>query len=177
MHKIPKFREGTPDIILSRYLSYSQTFDHKSSLGFALKAGLLGCVCVAAFGARKLGELKVVAAGVSGAAVFHPPKSSSAVIFGGEIDWLLKPPATGGDCMLKPPLPILPRSALAVGELPQPKSPVVAEDTEGDLTERACGVGAAGSLVAHASLDAHGSAVEIPENVLLVGGADDCTTG
>lgn len=163
---------------------YSQTFDHRSSLGFALAAGFAagaaGGGAGSPHGSAEIGAVKLGAAGVSGAAVFQPPKSSSAAILGGEgftgeNEEAPKPPPPG-DCMLLKPPPAS-NPALGAGELPQPKSPTVADDTEGDLTlDCVCGVGGVGSGVAHALLDAHGSAVEM-ENVLLVGGAEDCTTG
>lgn len=164
---------------------YSQTFDHRSSLGFALAAGFpagaAGGGAGSPHGSAEIGAVKLGTAGVSGAAVFHPPKSSSAAIlcgegFTGENAEAPKPRPPGGDCMLLKPPPAF-NPALGAGELPQPKSPPVADDTEGDLTlDCVCGVGAVGSGVAHALLDAHGSTVGM-ENVLLVGGAEDCTTG
>jgi len=76
--------------------------------------------------------------------------------------------------LLKPPPATIP--ALGTGEFPQPKPPPVADETDGDLALNCVfGVGGAGSEVAHALLDPHGSAAGI-ENVLLVGGAEDCTT-
>jgi hypothetical protein len=127
----------------------------------------------------KLGILEV--AGVSGAAVFQPPKSSSAAIlgiagFGGENDCMPKPPPPVGDCILNPPPPVF-EAVFTVGELPHPKLPIEAEESGGDLIDWVCGTGAAGSGVAHALLEPHGSAVGIFEKVLLVGGAEDCTTG
>jgi len=86
--------------------NYSQTFDHRSSLGFALAAGFAAGVAAGGAGspqgAAEIGAVKLGTAGVSRAAVFHPPKSSSAVIvggegFAGENEDDPKPPPPGGD--------------------------------------------------------------------------------
>lgn len=66
---------------------------------------------------------------------------------------------------------------LLVAAFPQPKLLVVADVAEGDFMVLVCGVGAADSVLAHASLDPQGSDVEKPEKELLVGGADDWTAG
>ena len=164
---------------------YSQTFDHRSSLAFALAAGFWARGAAGAagspHGAAEIGAVKLGTAGVSGAAVFHPPKSSSAAILGGEgfgaeKEEVPNPPLPDGDWMLLKPPPA-PNPALAAGEFPHPKSPLVVDETDGDLA-LVCGfgIGGVGSEVAHASFAPHGSAVGT-ENVLFVGGAEDCTTG
>ena len=160
---------------------YSQTFENRSSLGFALAVGFAAGDAGSPHGAAEIGAVKLGTAGVTGAAAFHPPKSSSTAILGGEgfageNEDELKPPPPGGDCMLLKPPPA-PIPALGNGEFPQPKSPPVVDETEGDLTlDCVLGVGGAGSEAAHALLDPHGSMVGT-ENVLFVGGAEDCTTG
>lgn len=64
------------------------------------------------------------------------------------------------------PRPAPPKPPLALEVPPSAKSDEGAE-TGGDLTVGALGVGA-GSGVAHASFEPHGSALEKPEKVLLV---------
>lgn len=81
---------------------------------------------------------------MTGAALFQPPKSSSALIFGG--------PVTPN-----PPLP--PRPLFVDMELPQPNSGFAA-DLEGEDLILDALEAAGASDVAHASLEAHGSTVE-----------------
>lgn len=178
---------------------YCQTLFHKSSAGGALNGAEDAVFCDSLFAPTKaevpmciLGE-----AGVSGAALFHPPKSSSAAIFGRPTDEaeapkpefdeaakperptsgfgckLPNPPPPGGDCIMlaKPPSP--PLAALLMGELPHPKSVPATDDPAGDLSKLLCGVGAAVPIDAHGSLDPHASALERPEKVVWVEGAED----
>lgn len=82
------------------------------------------------------------------AALFQPPKSSSALIFGGPV-------------APNPPLPL--RPLFADMELPQPNSGFAADLEGEDLILDALGP-AGTSGVDHASLEAHGSTVEKVES-------------
>ena len=86
---------------------------------------------------------------MTGAALFQPPKSSSALVFGA----LVVP---------NPPLPA--RAMFADMALAQPVSDLTADFEGENAIVVALGAEEAGSGVAHASLEAHGSAVEKVEN-------------
>lgn len=85
--------------------------------------------------------------GEIGAALLQPPKSSSAITF-------------GGACEPVPPLPKPPFDGAAV---PHAKSFEIGDD----LNDGASVVVGAGSGVAHASFEPQASLLEIPEKALL----------
>lgn len=128
------------DCILLWY--YSHTFENKSSL--APKPPPEGLVA---------GGLE--AAGVTGAALFHPPKSSSAAIFGGSLK-LFPPPKFD-----------------VVAELPQDEKSLVIVATAGDLLSGFVFVLAAGSGLAQALFEPQGSSLAKPEKVLELAGASE----
>ena len=128
---------------------YSQTFENKSSLppnpvvGFA--------VCEGGF-----------AAGIAGAALVQPPKSSSGATF-------------GGPCKLSPSPPLSPNPLSLDGLPPHPKSFAAAETAGGGFVVFGFGAMAVGSGVAHASFEPHASTLENPDKdgaLVWVGGAD-----
>lgn len=123
-------------------------------------------------------------AGVSGAALFHPPKSSSAAILGGETAAIPNPPCP---LVLRPVLCGLPQlksvatedragdfAAVAVPEVPHPKSLARAEEIAGDLVVLV-GVaeGTDDSIEAQGSLAAQALLFVKPANSVFVGGAED----
>ena len=166
--------------------TYCQTFDHRSSLGFKLGAGFEGAGRLdgkADVLGWKVGWFEI--AGVSGAALFHPPKSSSAAILGGENAAIPNPPFL---LLLRPVLCGLPQlesaaaeeragdfTAVAVLEVPHPKSLARAEEIAGDLVVLV-GVaeGTDDSIEAHGSLAAQALLLFVkPANSVFVGGAED----
>lgn len=93
------------------------------------------------------------AAGVTGAALFHPPKSSSAAIVGGSLK--LFPPS---------------KFDVVVVELPQNEKSLVV-GIAGDLLSVFGFVLVAGSGLAQALFEPQGSSLGNPENVLELAGA------
>lgn len=89
----------------------------------------------------------------SGAAVFHPPKSSSGVILGGP---LVPPPDPKPDEALAPP---------------QLEKPLLLLGTVLDLSLTSDLEAAEGSEEAHASFEPQASSVEKPENAVELTGA------
>ena len=122
--------------------AYSHTLENKSSL--PPKPPPLGLLLLLEGGAG-LGR-----GGEIGAALLQPPKSSSAVTF-------------GGACEPKPPLPKPPLDEAVV---PHAKS-FEGVEIGGDLNDGASFVVGTGSGVAHASFEPQASLLEIPEKVLL----------
>lgn len=138
--------------------SHSQTFENKSSLLPLKPPPAAGLLCTEALLAGGL-----LTAGVTGAALLHPPKSSSGATFGVDCEVPPKPLSNADDLVFE-----------AAGVPPQAEKSVDIGIDGFRGTAAGLGLGAVvvvdGSGVAHASLEPQASLFEKLEKALVAAG-------